>query len=182
MKKTLPKKIKGSPKRIRGAAEATEKPKAVRLAMPTSEPILVKHFDSPPTKIRRDSIHPRRILPRIKEGKEREFHSLTAEVAFSPPAVMGFALRGATDELTLTTNTELPEPGHQHLASNVGEPSLVMNKTVALYTGNWYAAISIDGGHTFRYLDPFTAFPDPPNLGYCCDQVVNYVPSIDTFV
>jgi hypothetical protein len=53
---------------------------------------------------------------------------------------------------------------------------------VVFQTGNWYAARSVDGGQTFQYLDPYTAFPDPPNLGFCCDQVVNYVASIDMFV
>jgi hypothetical protein len=57
-----------------------------------------------------------------------------------------------------------------------------MNGNVVFYTGNWYAALSSDGGNTFQYVDPFTAFPDPPNMGFCCDQVVQYIPQIDTFV
>jgi hypothetical protein len=82
----------------------------------------------------------------------------------------------------LVTNTELAQPGQQQLASSVNEPSVAANGQVVMYTGNWYAARSADGGQTFQYIDPFTAFPDPPNLGYCCDQVVNYIASIDTFV
>jgi len=67
-------------------------------------------------------------------------------------------------------------------ASSTGEPSAAMNGNVVFYTGNWYAALSSDGGQTFQYVDPFTAFPDPPNMGFCCDQVVQYIPHIDTFV
>jgi hypothetical protein len=88
----------------------------------------------------------------------------------------------ATDDVRLVTNTELAQPGQQQLASSVDEPSVAANGPVVMYTGNWYAARSADGGQTFQYIDPFTAFPDPPNLGYCCDQVVNYIASIDTFV
>src|SRR5262249_16290582 len=52
------------------------------------------------------------------------------------------------------------------------------------YTGNWYAAVSADGGTNFQYIDPATAFKasDPPNSSFCCDQVVHYIPQIDTFV
>jgi hypothetical protein len=56
------------------------------------------------------------------------------------------------------------------------------NDQVVFYTGNWYAAISVDGGATFRFVDPFTAFADPQGMGFCCDQVVHYIRKIDTFV
>jgi dimethylhistidine N-methyltransferase len=40
------------------------------------------------------------------------------------------------------------------------------------------------GGKTFQFVDPNSmAQPDdPPNVTFCCDQVVNYMPAIDTFV
>jgi hypothetical protein len=77
-----------------------------------------------------------------------------------------------------------PQPGQQQTASNVGEPSAAFNADVAFYTGNWYAAMSSDGGRTFSFIDPAAAFAasDPPDSHFCCDQVVNYIPSIDTFV
>jgi hypothetical protein len=132
---------------------------------------------------RRENIHPRRILPRVREGKEREFHSVTPPTTLHHPIPRVFAApRAAADDLVLLTSSELPEPGLQELASNVGEPSVAVNGDVVFYTGNWYAARSIDGGRSFEYPDPFKAFPDPPNLGFCCDQVVNYIASIDTFV
>jgi hypothetical protein len=56
------------------------------------------------------------------------------------------------------------------------------NGDVVFYTGNWYAAVSLDGGNTFQFVDPFRSFPDPPGMGFCCDQVVQYIPRIDTFV
>ena len=95
---------------------------------------------------------------------------------------MPMGRRAASDDLVLAVNSELTGPATKQLASSVGEPSVAAKDNIVMYTGNWYAARSVDGGQTFQYLDPFTAFPDPPNLGMCCDQVVNYIPSIDTFV
>src|SRR5215469_17097216 len=154
----------------------------IRLRATSAKPIQVAHLDTPPRYKRRERIHPRRFLPRVKEGNERAFHSSTTPVVFHQARPLTALQRAATDDLTLIVNTELVEPGQQQLASNVGEPSLAAKDQVAFYTGNWYAARSTDGGQTFQYINPFTAFPDPPNLGYCCDQVVNYIASIDTFV
>ncbi len=163
----------------KSSTRATE----ARLQMPTPKPVAVKYMSAPPPFKRRENIHPRRILPRVLEGREREFHSVTRPTAWVHPVTRAFAApQAGADDLTLLTNTELPEPGLQQLASNVGEPSVAVNGDVVIYTGNWYAARSIDGGQTFQFLDPFTAFPDPPNLGFCCDQVANYIASIDTFV
>jgi hypothetical protein len=154
----------------------------VRLQSVASEPIQVRHLDSPPRFVKRESVHPRRILPRVREGKEREFHSQTPPVVLRSLGVRTFGERADPTDLSVVVNTPLTEPGPKQLASNVGEPSVASNRDVVLFTGNWYTARSIDGGKTFQYIDPFTSFPDPPNLDFCCDQVVNYIPSIDTFV
>jgi hypothetical protein len=154
----------------------------VQLREPIREPVRVRHLDAPPRYERRQRIHPRRVLPRVVEGKERAFHSITRQLMLQRPLAVTAGIRAAGDELTLVMNTELVGPAPQQLASNVGEPSVAVNGDVIVYTGNWYAAMSSDGGRTFQYIDPFTAFPDPPNLGYCCDQVVNYISSIDMFV
>jgi hypothetical protein len=122
------------------------------------------------------------VLRRVKEGKERAFHSTTGSVVFHPARSLAAAVRAATDDLALVTNTPLTQPGQQRLASSVGEPSVSINGQVVMFTGNWYTARSVDAGQTFQFIDPFTSFPNPPNLSFCCDQVVNYIPSIDTFV
>src|SRR5690348_4478093 len=58
-------------------------------------------------------------------------------------------------------------------ASSVDEPSVANDGNVVLYTGNWYAALSTDSGHSFSYMNPYTMGPTPtlPNGGFCCDQV-----------
>jgi hypothetical protein len=54
---------------------------------------------------------------------------------------------------------------------------------VVFQTGNLYALFSTDGGASFTRLDPTTIFPlGPTDEGWCCDQNVIYVPSIDRFV
>lgn len=51
---------------------------------------------------------------------------------------------------------------------------------VVFVTFNWAAAYSTGGG-SFNLLDPHTMFPQTP-YAVCCDQVVEYVPAIDSFV
>ena len=53
---------------------------------------------------------------------------------------------------------------------------------VILMSGNWYCDVSTDGGANWKRLDPTTIFPNVFAGGFCCDQIVTYVPSIDRFV
>ncbi len=55
-------------------------------------------------------------------------------------------------------------------------------RDVVLLSGNWYCDYSVDGGATFTRTDPTTIFPPGLANGFCCDQIVTYVPSIDRFV
>lgn len=115
----------------------------------------------------------------MKEGKERAFHSTTPPLAFSRTARLSSDL-----DIGIALNTPLTSAGQNDTASNVGEPSTAINGQVVVYTGNWYAATSADGAKTFRFIDPAAAFRqfDPPGSSFCCDQVANYIPLIDTFV
>ncbi len=65
--------------------------------------------------------------------------------------------------------------------STIAEPSGAVGGGVVFVTANFYAAYSKDGGATFTKLDPTTIFPND-NVGLCCDQIVQYVPSIDRFI
>lgn len=66
--------------------------------------------------------------------------------------------------------------------SGTAEPSGASGGGVTFITANWIAAYSTDGGNTFTALDPTTIFPNNDAIGFCCDQIVQYVPSIDRFV
>jgi hypothetical protein len=169
---------------------ASKKPapsgRAKALRSPAPQPLQVRHLAQAPKFVKPKRIHPRRVLPLIREGVEREFHSETAQALLESYQPMHMAVPAAPvlGNLVMTVNTELTSPTQQETASNVGEPSVAANEQVVVYTGNWYAAVSSDGGTTFKYIDPATAFKasDPPNSSFCCDQIVHYIPQIDTFV
>ncbi len=142
-----------------------------------AQPVQVRYLNAPQKITRPKTIHPRRLLPFIAEGQERTFHSLNTR------AVIHQAQDVAQD-LQIALNMTIPQPGQRQTASNVGEPSLSVNGDIVFYTGNWYAALSVDGGKIFSFIDPnsFAQPKDPPQVIFCCDQVVNYMPSIDMFV
>jgi hypothetical protein len=71
--------------------------------------------------------------------------ALRAELAAAP---------AATQQVSIRKNTRLGAADN-NAASNVGEPSVASNGDVVFYTGNWYAALSTDGGSTFQFIDPF---------------------------
>jgi len=76
------------------------------------------------------NIHARRTLPKVPEGRERNFHSVTRAIAVTSPASRAFLPNAAGDDIAIQINTPLPEPGLQSLASNVGEPSVAANGDV----------------------------------------------------
>jgi hypothetical protein len=61
------------------------------------------------------------------------------------------------------------------------EVSVAENGDTVMLTGNFWMALSEDGGATFTSTNPTTIFPQSDG-GFCCDQVIQYVPSIDMFV
>lgn len=63
----------------------------------------------------------------------------------------------------------------------VPEPSVAENGQTVMTTGNYWMALSLDGGQTFTSVNPTTIFPQDYG-GFCCDQVLTYVPQVDLFV
>ncbi len=61
------------------------------------------------------------------------------------------------------------------------EPSVAENGATIMTTGNNWMSLSEDGGATFTTVNPTTIFPEDYG-GFCCDQVVQYVPRQDMFV
>ena len=157
---------------------------SVQLQQAGNKLVSVTHLQAPPTFQKPKRVHPRRTLPLVGEGAERNFHSTWREANYLAPRALAAPMLDASQDVALFTNTALTQAGAQRTASNVGEPSVAMNGSVVFYAGNWYAAMSSDGGKSFQYIDPAAAFAasDPPNAHFCCDQIVNYIPSIDTFV
>ncbi|MBX9785140.1 MAG: hypothetical protein K2X48_17775 [Chitinophagaceae bacterium] len=65
------------------------------------------------------------------------------------------------------------------------------NRGVVLYSYNSSVRLSTDSGRTFTTINPTTIFPSGPvtdaagnniSNGFCCDQIIQYVPSIDRFI
>jgi hypothetical protein len=62
------------------------------------------------------------------------------------------------------------------------EPSIAENDQIILMTwNNKWMSYSKDGGRTFMVHDATTIFPRADD-GFCCDQIIHYVESIDMFV
>jgi hypothetical protein len=133
-------------------------------------------------------IHPRRLIPRVPTGRWRSDPRPTEAVAVEAPArresrpPAALALRAEDDDVAFRRNVHLDDVATADTASHVCEPSLGINGDVVFYTGNWFASVSLDGGQSFRFVDPENSFPDPAGMRFCCDQVVHYVRKIDTFV
>ncbi len=136
-----------------------------------------------------DTIHVRKILPKVKAGAKMRDMMPTAAMALDQDVSLkamantrGVAPMAPTDTITLFKNIQLSDVATADTASHVCEPSTAINGSVVFYTGNWFAAVSFNGGTSFLYVNPYTTFPNPPGMSFCCDQVVHYVKSIDTFV
>lgn len=76
------------------------------------------------------------------------------------------------------TNTTVSSPASRGAADISGADS----NNVVLLSGNWYIDYSTDGGNTFLTIDPTTLFPETLAGGFCCDQIIQYVPGIDRFI
>ena len=63
----------------------------------------------------------------------------------------------------------------------VTEPTVANSGPIVFATGNWWGAISRDGGQTFQYVNPFALFPASAG-GFCCDQIAVYDPARDVFI
>lgn len=172
---------KGNAKKKGAAKKSAGVITPIRLHAVARQPVKVEHLNKPPTFVKPKKIHARHLLPLVREGLERQFHSQSSELLLHSFAMA--APMAATDELAVVTSTELTKAAQQQTASNVGEPSVAINGNVVFFTGNWYAAVSSDMGKTFKFINPAKSFPDPsPNSTFCCDQVVHYISKIDMFV
>ncbi len=112
---------------------------------------------------------------------------MTPNVPGTPSLGTSFMLApfGDPGSITFLANNHLglPSGGFNGDASTVAEPSgagpvptpSATGGGVIFSTANWIAAYSTDGGSTFKHLDPTTIFPNDV-VGFCCDQIVQYVP------
>lgn len=95
-----------------------------------------------------------------------------------PAAAAGVA--GAAGPIRLFKNIQVGPGAIGSATSSVLEPSAAIHDGVVFYTGNFFAAVSTDGGSQFEYIDVANLFP-PAGNGDFCDQVVHYFPKINVF-
>jgi len=155
---------------------------------PQHEEIEIEYRPAALPAARASAVPSRRHIPIVPEGPEVPDPEPTEPLQAVQPRGPGLRASAPSpagprpDDLVIIQQTELDSAADNGAASQVCEPSAAANEDVVFYTGNWFAAVSLDSGRTFQYIDPATAFPDPPGMRFCCDQVVHYIPQIDTFV
>ncbi len=99
----------------------------------------------------------------------------------APKAQLPLAGIGDIDVVRNRSLMASPSIASNFASTDGGEQSVATVGSTVLYTTNDGDALSTDGGLTFSYLDPRTVFPSAAG-GYCCDQVVAWMPRIKRFV
>ncbi len=130
-----------------------------------TKPGLSKEIPQAPTQVQRNFTHP--DLPPLPQGKLRP-----GPRGPETPAP-GNTQASPTATISVFKNTQVTPGGSR---STVGEPTAAHHGNTALFTGNWYAALSKNDGSTWGYINPYTKFPKVDG-GFCCDQYAMYVPS-----
>jgi hypothetical protein len=88
------------------------------------------------------------------------------------------APQGDPPQVDFENNTPLGFNSHEE----PNEPSgAVSSDGIVFETANSYGSYSTNGQH-FTRLNPTTIFPNNLDGGFCCDQIVEYVSSIDRFI
>lgn len=90
--------------------------------------------------------------------------------------VLGNAGAAAPGDMVVVQSTELNSN-----SSLVPEPMAAAGATGVLAVWNWYAGVSVDGGASFSYVNPGTAFPSAAG-GFCCDQLAIYDKANDQYI
>jgi hypothetical protein len=85
----------------------------------------------------------------------------------------------APEDFEFERNQDLGFGAPAGFTSNIGEPSAATKGNVVFQSGNWYGALSTNGGNNFSFVNPFTGPFPPVDGGFCCDQIVIYEPSRD---
>jgi hypothetical protein len=105
----------------------------------------------------------------------------TNESFISLPPGSGPGPRPNAGTIVWSANDSIGTGGNEVRNDRPAEPSGASSSNVIFLTFNWSAAYSTNGGATFTRLDPTRVFP-ASGVGFCCDQIVQYIPSIDRFI
>lgn len=89
---------------------------------------------------------------------------------------LGNVSAAAPSDLVVVQSTEL-----NNSTSLVPEPVAAAGPSGVLAVWNWYAGVSTDGGSSFSYVSPWSAFPSAAG-GFCCDQLAIYDKVNDQYI
>jgi hypothetical protein len=182
------KKARSKPRAGRSTKRVVARPDVAALKGKLKKVAAVAATIAAPKVPAKKTIHRRRLIPRVPTGAFRADAAPSAALALREALDLSRGARPAamvmaeTDTIAFARNVQLNDVATADSASHVCEPSVAVNGDVVFYTGNWFTARSMDGGQSFEYIDPYHSFPDPPGMGFCCDQVAHYIKKIDTFV
>ena len=111
---------------------------------------------------------PRQVFPPTARGHQARDPQISSYPGVTPDGGVGFVVNTGNA-------TGVPFPMDPNAAAPGGAQLL------AMATGNTFIKWSTDGGNTFPNLisNFSTVFGDNPDAGWCCDQVLHYIPSID---
>ena len=171
---------KTGPRETKGAPYAAAKP-SKRIPNEDKKPQPV------PTGPKAGDMKPANPAFQVREIKDRE--------STKPEEARQFQHRPSLfSKFSLDPSSTMPPPAplffkdYHELTNSISstsdccpEISAGENGQTIMMTGNDWMALSKNGGGTFSNLNPTTIFPQVDG-GFCCDQVVVYVPRIDMFV
>jgi hypothetical protein len=103
--------------------------------------------------------------------------SYHAAAAPSPPTAVEPAPVGDPPNIDMFVDAHWNIHG---LSTN--EPSGAVGGDVVFGSANDFGAYSTNGGASFTELKPRALFPSDLDGGFCCDQIVQYAPSIDRII
>jgi hypothetical protein len=102
----------------------------------------------------------------------------------TPPTEVAAAVEQplAPEDFQIFKGHNLTDSETNNSVSEIAEPSVGSKDNVVFYTGNWFAAISGNGGNSFSYIDPDVFLPPIPGQFFCCDQSTIYDRSRDMLI
>jgi hypothetical protein len=134
----------------------------------------------PPGSLLQADLNPELENAALKRGPFRRPPGARGKVIdpANPSAVPGPAVAHAASNTVPGAFSENVDVGAQGI--NLWETSGAADGNIVFMTGNWDAEFSSNGGATFKEVNPNAMMQGFG--GFCCDQIVQYVPQINRFV
>src|SRR5687768_10003084 len=111
-----------------------------------TEPVVIDDLTDDAPEVERGRPGPRHRFPPVPESST-PLDDEPAIERIDP----GFEASTGTGPVSIIRNTVLTAAASNNATSIVTEPSVATHDAIVLYTGNWFAALSTDGGTIFRY-------------------------------